>query len=317
MSKKRGPLLTRSDIQNSEHNELNLEQVDFVTLRADWYNGNSIMPRLVRSCLTGKRNICFCGFPRQWLPVFEWYGLKWKQSSQPKEYIPIFSDLEEQAIVEIIAQARLRGGLRILVESVSMSDSVISDFLYIIDNTIPLPNNLLQIDMAEIHNQNEYKRRRRLMLNGWQSYGRPSIRMLDEKVAGIRSDLHFALVLPCALRRPYDKSRTHKKIFNELKARGYDLSIYHKIVVTSLGILPEEVWSEPEVLTYDAGVPDIYRILRLARGFFSKQKYECVLSCLQFEPYSDVLRIMYREGIINRLEQVKIGRPRHFYIRPR
>jgi hypothetical protein len=100
-----------------------------------------------------------------------------------------------------------------------------------------------------------------------------------------------------------------------LARRGYDLKQYHRVVVTSLGVLPEEVWSEPEVLSYDAGVPDIYRTLRLVREYFGRQGYRAVVDCSEFEPYSDVLRIVQREGRIRRLERVRIGRCRQFYVR--
>ena len=67
-------------------------------------------------------------------------------------------------------------------------------------------------------------------------------------------------------------------------------------MITSIGIVPEELWENPVVGSYDAGVPDIYRLLRLARTFFSSHSYDKVIDCLSFEPYSDILRILRAEG---------------------
>jgi hypothetical protein len=76
----------------------------------------------------------------------------------------------------------------------------------------------------------------------------------------------------------------------------------HRVVLTGLGVLPEELWSAPEVLTYDTGVPDIYRLLRLSRGYFRQAQYAMVIDCLQFKPYSEILAILHREGVIQQLQ---------------
>jgi hypothetical protein len=262
--------------------------------------------------LESKESTIFRGFPRQWLPIFEYFGLDWSQTIEPLEYIPFFSDLSESQLLRIINAARNNLSLRPLVESTTIYDSVLSDFLYIVDNTLKIEN---PIETKELE-LSEIGPRRPLKLNGWQSYGRNSVRQLETVVDSVEPSSPEAVALPCALKRPYHRSRTHKRIYDIIKERGYDLSKLHKIVITSLGVLPEEVWDMPQVLCYDAGVPDVYRILRLARRFFKRCAFTTVIDCLNFEPFSDVLRIVQKEGFIEKIKVVKIRGRRPFYVRP-
>src|SRR5207245_1287026 len=197
--------------------------------------------------------------------------------------------------------ARKNGTLRTMVESIAVLDPVLADFLYILDHTSdyrPTPR-LRRPGPASNHP---------IRLTNWQSYGRPEIRDLEREIDRIRARMPVAVVLPCSRRRPYDASRTHKRIWIELDKQGINHNKVHQVVVTSLGILPEELWNHPVVLMYDAGVPDIYRILRLCRRFFSQRCYRKVVNCLQFEPYSDVLAILRREGIIRNLARGPVTR---------
>lgn len=291
------------------------QRYSFSDLRSDWYMANSTLPRLVKNCVEGKRHLEFYGFPRQWIPVFEWFGVDWTNSIDPPDYVPFFSDLSEDTIVEIICKAEEENALRILVESATMYDSILSDFLYIVDNSLQASSPAMEAELQEIIGETG-GRARRLILNGWQSYGRPSMQAVEKAALSVKPKTDTAVALPCSLARPYDKSKTHRNIYRILEDKGYRIEKLHRIVITSLGVLPEEIWEMPQVMTYDAGVPDIYRILRLIRTYFGKMQYECVLDCLQFEPYSDVLRIAEREGIIKKIQKIQVPSQKHFYIRP-
>jgi hypothetical protein len=302
----------RSKQSSREHPEV----VKFSDLRADWYRSNSAMPRYVRQSAEGTRSREFHGFPRQWIPVFEWFRVQWAASIQPASYIPFFSDLSERELMRIVDEARRQGCLRTLVESSSMYDSVVSDLLYIVDNTLPssksaaLPDDNTASPKSPVSDQ-----RSQLLLNGWQSYGRPEVKALDAAMETVRTTKPIAVMLPCSLTRPYDRSRTHKRIYQKLEEAGYQVPDVHRVVVSSLGVIPEELWSTSQVSNYDAGVPDIYRLLRLLRLFFSKNHFEEVVDCLQFEPYTDLLRIVALEGFIPTPIRLKSGRNRGFHIR--
>jgi hypothetical protein len=288
-----------------------IRELEFNSLRRDWYLSNQTLPRLVAQAVHGVRQLSFVGFPRQWIPMFEWYDVQWKQSIEPSHYLPFFSDLSELQLLKIISRAKQEGVLRSLIESAAMLDPIVSDFLYIVDNSVKANSPAMRNELAVSSNG---AKRKTLMLNGWQSYGRPSIRSLENTVAQIIPAAKIAAALPCSYTRPYDRSRTHKQIYRILTEQGYDLSKVHLVVITSLGVLPQEVWTLPQVIKYDAGVPDIYRVLRLVRSFFSKANYDCVLDCLQYMPYSDVLTIAHREGIIKQLRKISVPKKRHFVI---
>ena len=288
----------------------------FVSLRPDWYAGNQAVPRAVRQTVEGTKNYVFVGFPRQWIPLFEWFGVAWKQSIEPPAYIPVFSDLSEEAICAMCRRARSHGVLRSLAESASMLDPVVSDFLYIVDNALGASSPAMREELEMIHKHSEEAAQKILWLTGWQSYGRPSLRALEAAVAGVEAASRIAVVLPCARTRPYHRSPTHRKIYQVLQQEGYQVEELHRIVLTSLGVLPEEVWDLPQVKLYDAGVPDIYRTLRLVRSYFGRVDYNCVLDCLQFPPYSDVLAIAQREHVIKKLVRIPVPKKRHFVLRP-
>lgn len=289
--------------------------LDFHSLRGDWYAGNQVLPRMARQAVEGKRHISFENFPRHWLPVFHLLGLSWSGSIDPLEHVPVFSDLSEEDVLCIICECKIRGTLRAFVESVSICDPILSDFLYIFDHTLSPESSYFRSEVEEILDVSAEGRKRPLLLNGWQSYGRPAVRAIEHAIDNVSTDRSVAVALPCSLKRPYDRSRTHKKIYSILAELNYQIDQLHRVVITSLGVLPEEVWSLSQVMAYDAGVPDIYRNLRLARRYFGRLRYETVLDCLQFEPYSDVLRIVHLEGKIGDLVRIPVPRKRHFYIR--
>lgn len=290
-----------------------MEILSFKSIRNDWYIGNSTLPRAILKCIAGGKEIVFTDFYRQWIPVFEWYGMKWKGSIPPKHYMPIFSEMKQEEVCELTDRAKQHNTLRALVEATSMLDPVVSDLLYIVDNSIPLNNQHLTKDADFVISGKSKK----LLLNGWQSYGRPSVRVLEQQVMSINPPHQIAVILPCSLKRPYGESRTHQRIYQQLCDKGYDLNKIHKVVITSLGILPEEVWNFPQVLAYDAGVPDIYRLLRLAREWFGKVRYKSVIDCLQFQPYRDILKILQGENLIKNLQRISIAGQSHFFIKRR
>jgi predicted RNA-binding protein len=281
--------------------------IHFESIREDWYKANQLMSRLFRNGLNARAQLRFFGFPRQWIPVFEYFGMIWRESRPPAEHMPILSEISEEELVSHCRRARQSGTLRTLVESVVVLDPVLADFLYIVDNTTDY--------VPSEHKEFPSGPPSTIRLTNWQSYGRPEVKGFLARVDLIPPRSAVAIVLPCARQRPYQSSRTHRRIWRELKSRSIYPDCAHRIVLTSLGVVPEELWDDPVVLQYDAGVPDIYRILRLARRFFSRNSYDEVIDCLQFQPYSDVLEILLREQRICRLSRVPVSRSRQFYLR--
>jgi Domain of unknown function (DUF5591) len=281
-------------------------EIRFDRLRDDWYRANQLMPRLFRKAIRRDEQLVFAGFPRQWIPLFEYFDLSWKHCRNPGEYIPIISKMSNRELAGHCKAARETGTLRELVESVVTLDPVLADFLYILDNTMDYRNTPTKQDNTVCS---------KVKLTNWQSYGRQEIKELLGEIDKIRSAKTTAVVLPCSRRRPYGASRTHHKVWQQLAPLGVEAACVHQIVITSLAVVPDELWNHPIVLRYDGGVPDIYRILQLSRRYFSRNRYHQVIDCLHFRPYSDVLRILAIEGTISELRRGPIRASRQFYVR--
>jgi predicted RNA-binding protein len=244
------------------------------------------MARLIARATTSG-NIIFVGFPRQWAPLFAEFGIGAESFSEPKEYIPIASDLSDASMAAAIAQAEAHGRLRQLVEVFATSDPVVADVLYRLDRRRDL---------------NPSKTQTKVPLTGWQSYGRVEVQRLSQEIANLAPSAHAnAIVLPCARTRPYGRSKTHRRLWRGLRAEGVLPDFGETLVISSIGVVPEAFWEHPVVLHYDSGVPDIYRILRIMRSFFRKHVYDTVVDCLEFGPYRDCLSIVAREGCIKHI----------------
>ena len=266
--------------------------VRYESLRDDWIKGADLLARLVSN--SAKNGTALVGFPRQWIPIFMNFGANWRSTVAPGSFVSMASDLNEQELVDICDRARQEGALRVLVEAFASLDPLVADVLYKLDR---------RAAPAELESV------RYLPLTGWQSYGRPEIQALSKQIvdsAGAKAQV--AVLLPCARKRPYELSKTHRRIWRGLEEGGVDSRVVDKIVVSSIGIVPEQFWNHPVVAAYDSGVPDIYRILRLMRLFFRKARYATVIDCLEFRPYSDCLAIVAREGLIGTVRVERRGR---------
>jgi predicted RNA-binding protein len=272
----------------------NLKRLRFSDLRDDWYRGADLMARMLGRASNGE-DICFLGFPRQWIPLFEYFRVSWKGHIDPTESLPVISDLDFKSIKALTKAAANRSQLRTLVESWAALDPLLSDVLYRLDRRIDAAN----------HGSEP------LRFTGWQSYGRRDLIQLSKKIeqeAVAKS--RIAVLLPCARARPYNRSKTHQRIWRALREEDIEPSNVDQIVVSSIGVVPHKYWDNPLVLSYDSGVPDIYRILRLSRAYFAKARYRCVIDCLQFPPYSDCIAIIGREGLFHEIREGPRGRVR-------
>lgn len=282
--------------------------IRFEDIRQDWYHSNQLLPRLLRNGRKQNGEVAFLGFPRQWIPFFEYYGVAWEACSEPPCHIPLISELSDDQLAAYCKSAEQSGTLRTFVESVSVLDPLLADLLYIVDHSTKdfvLPPSMATLLDGE----------KTIRLTSWQSYGRPEVIAFEAQVDRFRRTKSTAVLLPCSRRRPYRTSRTHKRIWRALGRVGCRPEDVDQIVVTSLGVIPEELWEHPVVMSYDAGVPDIYRILRIARRFFERNRYTHVVDCLQFAPYSDVFSILRLERIVRGLSRGPVRHSRQFFIK--
>ncbi len=67
-----------------------------------------------------------------------------------------------------------------------------------------------------------------------------------------------------------------------------------KVVVSNIGVIPEPFWEEKSVMTYSAGVPDIWLIYRMMREFLNNNKNEIkeIVCFVEFPPYIEITEII-------------------------
>jgi predicted RNA-binding protein len=213
----------------------------FDSLRDDWVKGADVLVRLVLRSAQGK--VILQGFPHQWIPVFIQFGVCFADVSAPTEYVAVASDLSPHELELLSKRAHARGALREMVEAFASLDPLIADVLHKLDRRMATPETVAPL---------------RIKLTGWQSYGRPEILALGNLIADSACAHHkTAVLLPCARRRPYQSSKTHRRIWGKLKLKGIEPMHVDRLVVSSIGIIPESHWDHPVVLAYDSGVPDI------------------------------------------------------------
>jgi predicted RNA-binding protein len=231
--------------------------------------------------------------------MFVHWDVRWSEPTPPCEYQPLFSDVAAQEIERVAQVARENGRLRSLVEAAATLDPLLADVLHKLDRR------------ADVSGPSEVK----IPFTGWQSYGRPEVLDFNRRaLAAGKTSKDTVILLPCARRRPYQDSKTHKRLLKGLSEVSATPDESDHVVVSSLGVIPQSLWNDSIVLSYDSGVPDIYRILRLMRAYFRQNRYRFAVDSLEFEPYRDCVRILHSEGLF---ERVIDGPPRRIKSLPR
>ncbi|RYH17730.1 MAG: hypothetical protein EON54_27740, partial [Alcaligenaceae bacterium] len=192
--------------------------IRFDSLRDDWVKGADVLVRLIaRSAIS---EVVLHGFPRQWLPMFIHFGVKFIDPSAPRSYIPIASDLSADELLALSFAARSRDALREMVEAFASLDPLVADVLHRLDRRM------------EPH---QYGSDLRLKLTGWQSYGPPEVLALNRLIGSVAKANHdTAVLLPCARKRPYHASKTHRRIWGKLESCGIGRARVDAIVVSSI-----------------------------------------------------------------------------------
>lgn len=260
--------------------------IQFHDIRADWYSNGNMMARALQRQLRAKSPLTtFVGFPRQWLPLFEWAGAPWRNSVEPNTFVPFISGRTEKQVVCDIVRARSAGQLRLLVDVIASAEVVLSETLQRIDGRLSADDFIAEGD-AEVR------------LTSWHSYNRADVRAFDSLVAGFRQLNPSALFIPCAKARPYQNSPAHQRLMRTARDAGLNIDKMDKIVITSIGPIPEAYWSLDFVRRYDTGVRDIYRVLLQTKTLLQGTKYHEAWDLMAFAPYSEILRLLHNDGLL-------------------
>lgn len=259
--------------------------ISYEALRPDWFaNGNLMARALQRELRNRTPRVTFVGFPRHWLPLFAWVGASWRKSIEPPTYVPLISGRSETEIVWEIEQAQANGQLRLLVEVVASAEIVLCETLQRMDGRLAKGD--FPADDGQIR------------LTTWHGYNRADVRAIDTVIAEFRPSRPDVLFIPCAKARPYSKSQAHQRLMRQAERAGLKPDRFDKIVITSLGPIPEAYWEADLVQRYDTGVRDIYRLLVQCRALLKKTRYRIAWDLMAFAPYSDLLRVLHLEGYL-------------------
>ena len=220
--------------------------------------------------------------PLSWIPLFHFMKIEIHLPSVNQSNYVLGGKLTPEQLMEWTVKCEKEGTLRDLIEIMSSSDEQMADTLYQLD----------QLRKIDLEFPNKLKK---IHQNNWQSYGRSYIKDMHKKIVDTPITKRKILFLPCTKSRPYySKQALYKSQkageFSELMAD----SSYLKVVVSNIGVIPEDFWNEKPVLTYSAGVPDIWLIYRMMKTFLTNNKdsIDEVVSYVEFPPYIEILEIL-------------------------
>ena len=257
-----------------------MKRLDYRELRPDWYAGSDLMARaLSRELRSEPEGKTFVAFPRQWIPLFEWLGCQWHHSTEPTTYLPFFSSIDQEALLEEVFIARSKGTLRFLAELAASVDIVLCETLQRID--------------ADLFIADELEKPTKLTM--WHGYNRKSLKDFDKHLLSYKQTHDSVIFIPCSRARPYEESQSQKRLFLKLQDHNIDLDHYDKVVISSIGPIPEDMWHHEVVLNYDTGVRDLYKILCQMRKFLEGCSYETAIDVLPLVQYGDLIDILHLE----------------------
>jgi hypothetical protein len=143
------------------------------------------------------------------------------------------------------------------------------------------------------------------------SFHRPEVtHYLKNVLAKYTPKKRKVVLVPCAADKPYP-SRLHKEVL----ARMPD-DYYLAVATGVLGIVPQDLW--PEMPHYDSGIPNEWRLMRIAEKYFHLHQHNRVVVYCDY--YSEALEQAFENingghilSVPYGLEKVKFVLPIKFY----
>jgi predicted RNA-binding protein len=228
--------------------------------------------------------------PLAWIPLIHMIGLSVDLETVDQSNYVFGGKMTAEQLTEWTIKCEKEGTLRDLIEIMSSADEKLADTLYQLDN-------FRKIDL-DFPTDNKGKDLKRIHQNNWQSYGRSYIKDMHKRIIDAPIEKRKLLMLPCTKSRPYYQKQALYKSqkdgdFKEL----FENTDFLKVVVSNIGVIPENFWEEKPVMTYSAGVPDIWLIYRMMKDFLTKNKKTIdEIGCyVEFPPYIEIIEILTKE----------------------
>lgn len=175
------------------------------------------------------------------------------------------------------------------------------DALWKLDRQWTLHEDRIHFTRKEEHFKREF------IVTGNGSFDRPEVVAYEKALAAYTPTKKRVIMVPCAADKPYP-SHLHAKVIELLEELGVRDQWYIANATGVLGIVPEDLW--PVMPYYDSGIPNQYRLMRIAKDYFSRTEHEAIVTYMDFYTRSfdqGVSFSDYRGGMIH------VNEPRFYY----
>ena len=235
------------------------------------YNGTALRSLANRAHKGIKFNVI--NAPLSQAPFLVYFGheVDWDTIRDDVKY-GLWNMFNKGEVKDWIQRAKAGGNLRDLVEMFCAFSPVGADILMQCDY-----NNLTHDEMPKVTE-----------VSSFHSYNRSYVReLLDEMSHSIAPQHKKCLLLPCSATRPYNESKKHKHIYETI----HNLDEYYKVVITTIGVVPEEYWNHPLILSYNNSYPDLWQVYLRCKEYFSLNKFDEYINCHRYEPFVEIIKL--------------------------
>lgn len=223
-------------------------------------------------------NVLIRNIKNTWVPLFFYIGFR---NFEKDSILRTDTFVDELDIVSYCWKCYQNQKLRDFLEVEVALDPLMADVLYRLDHMDKVKDKD-KLDLFPPTN----KKSKAYGLTTWQSYGRKFIVDFDNHIRQLNCGSNkICIVLPCSATRPYK--------FEGVEEDLEDPNFY-PMVVSSIGIVPKENWADNFIMKYNAGVPDIWRIFKLCKTFFTNNKFSKVIVYLDYSPYIEILEVLQK-----------------------
>jgi hypothetical protein len=212
--------------------------------------------------------------PLSQVPFLIYFGHEVEKESVHKDInYGLWSIYSIEEILDWIERAQEKSCLRDLIEMFASFTPICSDIL-------------MQVDLKGI-TKDILPEDKKIMVSSFHSYNRSYVRELLDQMSSFKTDKKKCLLLSCSAERPYNTSKTHKEIYAKIE----NLDEYYKVVITTIGVVPEEFWEHPFVLKYNNSYPDLWQVYLRCKKYFSINKFDAYRNFHRYEPFLEIIKL--------------------------
>ena len=219
--------------------------------------------------------------PLSHVPFLIYFGhdIDWETVAVGPLRYGLWKTLEKEDVKQWISEAQEKGCFRDLIETFAAFTPLGSDILMRADRKGWTTDHLLE-------------GKKNLVISSFHAYDRSYVRETLDEMSNFKTQTtkEKCVLLPCAARRPYFKSQKHKKLYAEI---GSNIDEYYKVVITTIGAVPEEFWEHPLVLSYENHYPDLWDVYLRCKKFFvnNKDRFKEIRNFHRYEPFLEIIKM--------------------------